>query len=507
MKEMGSALKHNNEEEDQQPLTGSQPVYMVNGQDPAAQLIGVLQEKNAVLKSFMERTPNMAWVVDENVCLQYASRKFYEIFGLEESDAVNKSIPELMPADLSETLFEKHQHVLATGEQHELLQDIKWADGSTAVYHINIFPINDCRGKKLLGGHAVNLTEKNKAEAELRKMNERLLMLSRATSDAIWEWDMQTGQIYRNEALMEMTGFFPQASRGLSWWLRRIHPEDRTRVGETVRKSTEAGLFSWQEEYRFKCADGTYKPMRDKGFIVYENGLPVKMIGSIQDNSDIKEMESRLIQERLQRQKELTDTIIQAQERERTRIGMELHDNVNQILSSAKLFLEMLQPAGKEQTTVRQKGLDYISLAVEEIRKLSRELVTPVLRENNLVACIRQLLEDVRVTTRIETDFRFDNCAELLSGDKKITLFRIIQEQLKNIIKHSGAIRVELALHCTLTDVVLEIRDNGKGFDPNQTFRGIGLSSIYERTRYYEGNAEMLSAPGNGCTLRVSLPL
>lgn len=285
-----------------------------------------------------------------------------------------------MPPAIAEALLEKHLRVLETGISEDLIQPIKWADGSDFVFHIDIFPIEGISGKRVLGGHAVNLTDKFKAEKMLRETNDRLLLLSRATTDAIWEWDMQTGQIFRNDALMDMIGFHTDIPKGLSWWLRRIHPEDRNRVGDAVKQSTEEGKHSWEGEYRFKCADGEYKHMRDKGYIVYENGLPVKMIGSIQDVSNIKELEKMLIEERLKRHKDVSELVIQAQEKERTQIGHELHDNVNQILSSAKLFIEMLQPDTADQQLYKSKGVDYISLAIEEIRKLSKELVAPRLK-------------------------------------------------------------------------------------------------------------------------------
>jgi PAS domain-containing protein len=93
----------------------------------------------------------------------------------------------------------------------------------------------------MLGGYAVNLADKYAVEKQLRETHDRFLLLSRATTDAIWEWDMQTGQIFRNDALMDMIGYQPVDSKGMSWWLRRVHPEDRNRVADKVKDSTDAG--------------------------------------------------------------------------------------------------------------------------------------------------------------------------------------------------------------------------------------------------------------------------
>ena len=214
-----------------------------------------------------------------------------------------------------------------------------------------------------------------------------------------------------------------------------------------------------------------------------------------------------LIEERLKRHKDVSELVIQAQEKERTQIGHELHDNVNQILSSAKLFVEMIQTDAADQQLYQSKGLDYISLAIEEIRKLSKELVAPRLKENNLISCISQLLEDARMASKIDIHFIQDLSADLLSEGKKVTLFRILQEQLKNILKHSSATRVEVLLESDDQWVRMLVKDNGIGFEANHTFRGIGLSNIYERVRFYDGAADIKTAAGEGCQLIVSIPI
>jgi signal transduction histidine kinase len=93
-----------------------------------------------------------------------------------------------------------------------------------------------------------------------------------------------------------------------------------------------------------------------------------------------------------------------------------------------------------------------------------------------------------------------------LSPGKKVALFRIIQEQFKNILKHSKASHIDIYLQCKDKDVQLTIRDNGIGFDPRQTQRGIGLSNIYERTRFYNGHVDIETSPGKGCTVALSMP-
>lgn len=469
-------------------------------------LILELSERKAVFSTFMNKMPNLAWVVDEEGKLIFGSEAFYRYFGLQEKDSVNKFLVELVPNSVASSLYDKHMQVLQTGLAAELVEKVRWADGTDYVFHVNIFPIDCGAGKKMLGGHAVNLADKFEAEKQLKEANERLMMLSRATTDAIWEWDMQTGEIFRNDALMDMIGYQFERPKGLSWWLRRIHPEDRNRVSDKVKETTDKHLQSWEDDYRFKCADGNYKHMHDKGFVVYENGLPIKMIGSLQDMTYLKEMENMLMEEKLERQKEISETIIRVQEKERTRIGHELHDNVNQILSTVRLFVDMISPSKKEDSEIKAKSLDYIMLAIEEIRKLSKELVVPQLIGNGLVNSIRTLVDDIQLSDVIKIKFIHDNDSELLSPGKKVTLFRIVQEQIKNILKYSKAQNAEILLQSKDGVTQLVIKDDGIGFDIKQTPRGIGLSNIYERTRFYYGEVDIQTAPGKGCIVSVILP-
>ena len=492
--------------------TGESPVFLCVGQrildekKVVESLWSRLQERETMLNEFMTNTPNMSWVVDEKGQLVFASLSFYDFFELDPETSQHKKVVDLLPVAASRSLYTKHAEAFDSGRPIEFIEKVQWANGINHVFHINLFPIKSAGDKKMLGGSAVDLSGKYEAEKKLQELNNRMLLLSKATSDAIWEWDMQTGQIYRNEALMEMIGYTNESPKGLSWWLRRIHPEDRNRVSDKVKENTEMNLHSWQDQYRFKCADGEYKHMQDKGFIVYENELPVKMIGSLQDISNLKELEEKLVEERVQRQQEISETVIRVQEKERTRIGHELHDNVNQILSTAKLYMDMLKPAGKQDKQYKEKVTEYLLLAIEEIRKLSKELVVPQLTQKGLIESIFQLIDDVELTTRIKIKFTHDHENDLLSPGKKVTLFRIVQEQLKNIIKHSKARQVDILLQRKNNIAELIIRDDGIGFNSSQTHRGIGLSNIYERTRFYNGTVDIETLEGKGCTLRVNIP-
>lgn len=499
-------------------LFNSQPLLDANGSLPYAvvtniidvtnerKLHGEIQERDNLFLSFLSKTPNLAWVIDEDDTLLFASASFCQYFGLIADQAIGKNIFDIIPGTVADTLYRKHKQVLETGKTIETVEKVKWSDGTNFIFHVNIFPIGNVTGKKMVGGHAVNMADKYAVEKQLREANDRLLLLSRATSDAIWEWDMQTGYIFRNDALMDMIGYQGDDTKGLSWWLRRIHPDDRNRVTDKIKDATDKGEHSWEDEYRFRYSDGNYRHIRDRGYVVYENGLPVKMIGSLQDISEFKELEDQLNEEKFQRQKEISETVIRVQEKERTRIGHELHDNVNQLLSTTKMFVDMLTAASEEEQKIKEKSICYLLTAIEEIRKLSKELVVPQLKEQGLVESIYTLIEDIQLSAKMKISFTHDYETDLLSPGKKVTIFRILQEQFKNILKYSKAKQVEVYLNCKNNMAKLIIKDNGIGFDPKKTHRGIGLSNIHDRARFYNGSVSIESSAGKGCILTVSIP-
>ena len=203
------------------------------------------------------------------------------------------------------------------------------------------------------------------------------------------------------------------------------------------------------------------------------------------------------------------ETIIRAQQDERERIGHELHDNVNQILTSAHLYLTVLTRDCPEFEDVRRRTLDILLMGIEEIRQLSREMVMIDLKSEGLIGSIRNLVKDLYKTRLFNIQFVHSDISrvESLDGCKKIALFRTIQEQIKNIIKYSKSKNIQISLHRTDDQIRLQVCDDGIGFNPVTTKKGLGLSNIYERTRLFNGKVLLESAPGKGCSLIVNIPL
>ncbi|HEY8895379.1 MAG TPA: ATP-binding protein, partial [Niastella sp.] len=138
---------------------------------------------------------------------------------------------------------------------------------------------------------------------------------------------------------------------------------------------------------------------------------------------------------------------------------------------------------------------------------ISREMVLPKLKEKTLADSISQLVKDIKPTCSFQIRFVHDKeSSEDISEGKKIALYRIVQEQLKNTIQYSKAGKVVIQLVNNSCSVDLLICDDGVGFDPLKKTKGIGLRNIYDRTLLYNGTVELQSAPDCGCRLKVSIP-
>jgi two-component system sensor histidine kinase UhpB len=194
-------------------------------------------------------------------------------------------------------------------------------------------------------------------------------------------------------------------------------------------------------------------------------------------------------------------------DQERKYIGYELHDNVNQILSSAKLFADMLRPLNEEEKQIKEKIVSYMMMAISEIRQLSAGLVDKEKTFGRLKDRIQVIVDDLRFTSGTWIEFSYCNKLESLDTEIKLMLLRTVQEQLKNIMNHSHATQVRIQLQYENDKAMLLIQDNGIGFDTSKTRTGIGLSGICERVASFNGTIELQSSPGRGCSLLVSVPI
>jgi signal transduction histidine kinase len=216
----------------------------------------------------------------------------------------------------------------------------------------------------------------------------------------------------------------------------------------------------------------------------------------------------QLTLERQNKVVEITRHSVQAQEKERNEIGKELHDNVNQLLTVAKLNLSMALEKPEKSSEVIAKTLSYVQDAIQEIRCLCKSLVSPLSNNISLQESLRELVCSMQQANE-QTNFilSFESIKEdKIEPQLRISVYRIIQEQLNNIVKHANASEVNVCMYQGGDQLALYICDNGKGFDITKTRNGIGINNIFNRVEAFRGTATFESAPGKGCAITITFP-
>jgi PAS domain S-box-containing protein len=347
---------------------------------------------------------------------------------------------------------------------------------------------------------------------EIKKANEQFDIVLKATNDLIWDWNLQTNTIYRSAlGLEKVYGIKENKSiENIEQWLLRVHPQDAGKVQEIIAKilsGQEENTF--EAEYRFKRDNGAYSNVYDRGMILRNRkGQPVRVIGAAQDITERKHLEEELLQNELEKQKAIGQAIIDTQEQERSEIGKELHDNVNQILTTTKLYLDLALSNNDLKDELIAKSNKNIISVINEIRQLSRSLMDPTIGDLGLLDSINDLIENINLTRRLHVTLVAEPAVEsLLSKNNKLTVFRIIQEALNNVIKHARATTVELFFKLYGNNMMLVIKDDGIGFDPLSIKPGAGLKNIQNRIYLVNGTYTIQTSPGKGSKIIINFPI
>lgn len=220
----------------------------------------------------------------------------------------------------------------------------------------------------------------------------------------------------------------------------------------------------------------------------------------------LKEKVEALDREMGLRHKMITQAVIRVQEEERAQLGRELHDNVNQVLTTIKLYNELLQSGIGDREDTLHKSTRYLQDCINEVRSISKRLSAPTLGQISLEESVHDLIESINLTRKLQivSDVRTEGRS--IPQDLHLAVYRILQEHLNNVLTHAGASIVLIQLLFHGNNLELSIDDNGKGFHIQEKKAGIGIINMRTRVESFNGTFLIESAPGKGCTLKVSFP-
>ena len=470
-----------------------------------------LQESEIIFRTFMKNSPTLGWIYDEDGHFVYGNPQFQTIVGLSE-EAIGRHIADVAAsAGICDMILSRNRQVIERSAPIIAEDELPDKNGVLRTYlsYWFLLPVNDKR--RMIGGHAVEITERKRARKAVDEMFERYSFAINASADAIWDFDYQHQTMYRNDAFFQLTGYKKtEVTNTINWLLEKIHPEDQRRFKAKLDGFIRNRATHWELEYRFQFADGSFHYLLDKALAIYEGDQLIRVIGAMQDTTERKALEARQLKNQIQKHRLINQATLQAQEQERNRISGELHDNVNQLLMSAKLHLGVAKNLPETNPELLSKASVYISMAVDEIRNLSRKLNSSMLKETGLRASILGIAHDMHTTQEIEVDVDLDDeVIDALDSDQTLVLYRIIQEQTNNILKYAACSQCLIALKAEQQSAVLTIQDNGRGFDAQEAShkKGLGFTNMRNRIRAYDGSMHLESAPDKGCTLQVCIPI
>ena len=424
--------------------------------------------------------------------------------------------------DDKEGVEKKLENAIALrGTHYEDAYQFIRADGSIAkvISRANIFRHANGAAYKMIGAmqdlsQQKDLEEKLNEEINCRsklfsESEANFKLIFNSSSDILYDIDLITNKLVISDGYTKNFGY-PLKNNSLSTesLFSHIHPEDK----EALLLNYEQMLLSqgteWKYSFRFCKRNGEVANVVTSCLVLRNAaGKAYRRIGYIQDQSKQIVLEEKLQEEVRLKEKQISDAAEEAKDTERFEIGKELHDNINQLLGVSKLYLDMAK-GGEDSKLYLSRSSEYMNLAIEEIRKLSKGLTTDTLKNIGLCEVIEKVCHDLMETKRIKITCILKQFVEKSVTDKfKINLFRMVQEHLNNVFKHAEATMVTIKLLQNEKIIQLTIADNGIGFNTTKTQNGVGIASIKSRAITYNGLAKFTSKPEKGCLLQATFPV
>ena len=382
---------------------------------------------------------------------------------------------------------------------------LKKSNGEYAYVHDRGYIIYSAEQRPIrMIGAIQDITVRKRSEEAILASEEKYRQIFYKNPYPTWIFELDTLRIVEvNDAAMQKYGFEKSEFYQLTMW--DLHPSDEAGLFVENIRSPEPGVNVERKLWHHCNKSGNIIIVEITPHPIDYFGKPCMQV-IINDVTERIRLEKELAMQQRLKQQQITEVVLGAQERERFELGQELHDNINQILATSKLYLDVAIEEREPRMELLTKSRNNIGMAIEEIRRLSKELITPSLNDLGLIQSIKELIRSIQMVKKMKIRLSISGLDENgLLPEQKINVYRIIQEQLNNILKHAQASSVAIDLNKHREQIRLRVEDDGKGFDPRARRNGVGISNIISRAELYNGKVEIDSAPGKGCRLEVIL--
>ncbi len=348
-----------------------------------------------------------------------------------------------------------------------------------------------------------DITKEKEAEEILKKSEERYRYLFNNNPASIIIWDLDSLQILEvNDTSVNQYGYNREEFLNktiLDLRLPEYHDKLKQFASMARQDPDFKSLTIWN--HISKSGEEMYMNIDSHRIQLKGKSAILAIASNITENVLL---EKELEKEKFIKQQEITAAVISAQEQERQELGLELHDNINQILAGSLLYLGLAKKELNQDHPYLQETAELVSSAINEIRNLSHSLIPPSLNESEFLEALDNLIETTQKASGIMISLQAFSFNESMISDKlKLNIYRIVQEQFNNILKHAAATKVIVRLAQDNEKTVLSIKDDGVGFDTGKKADGVGLMNIKTRASLFNGELTIISSLGRGCELKV----
>ncbi len=468
-----------------------------------------LRDSEKRYRDLVENISEIYFVCDDLGSVVYASPNFFSATGYANDEIIGKTFLRLVnPEDRVRVLefyrARSNDGTLDTScEFRGKAKDgrVTWVEQSTRI-------IRDEQGKvKEFRNVVRNITERIVARDKLALREKRFRVLIEESSDVVCLVDKDGNISYISPAITKILGYQPEELIGHSA-LQYIHEFDlgsmRTKLEELLIDPSRAITA----EVRYRVKGGAWRWIEGVGKNLLDDPAVNAIVVNFRDVTDRRAAEELL--------RELPIRIINAQESERRRVARDLHDSVNQILSSVKFRMESIEERTRRKDKVLKGVVASAKLSLEnainEVRRISQNLRPSELDDLGVIPAVRSMCEEFKGATKINVDLKFSRFPKKLSPEIEVTVYRIIQEALSNVAKHSQATRLTIRCSGRKSFLTIHMEDNGKGSRQHENqavsakSAGMGILNMKERAAFVGGTVAVQSTPKKGMAISVQIP-
>ncbi|NOS68754.1 MAG: PAS domain S-box protein [Verrucomicrobia bacterium] len=479
--------------------------------------ITALLQSEQRLRAIIENEPECVKVVARDGTLLEMNPTGLSILQANSiAEARSRPLIEFIAPEHRESFLQLHQQVI-NGEQGKLAFEIIGLHGRRSWMETHAVPLRNAKGEV----HALlavtrDVTERKHAEAAVQQrlaLEERFSKLATTAPGIIYSFRLRNdGSVcmpYASPTIEQISGYRPEELiDDAAKLFKRIHPGDVERIWDSILESA-AKLTPWRQEFRVQRPGMEEIWLEGRATPEPESGGSILWHGFLHDITLRKQAEA-------DRQK-LVAQLLHSENVERRRIARELHDTTAQHLAATKLNLDRLlhhsTPVNGEQKQILFDSLNLIEQAVQEIRTLTYVLHPPLLDELGLVGALRDYAAGIEKRSGIQISVDTEGYHGRLPHEIELVLFRVIQESLANVLRHSGSATVLIRLERDDVEARLEVQDSGRGLPPENAQpdtkllrrMGVGIAAMRERLRHVGGKLN-IESDAEGVTVLANIP-